>query len=191
MRWWNETVAAWSDQMSLGLTLLCLLVLAGVTGLLWYTWPAWLPNRWNLRQGWGSRAKRAKRAEEPIVVTEEQLDAVEAAVEELPEVAPVVFTTLADRLAAQGRYAEAVRERLRAMVRELVDRDVVTNQPGLTVTELARAAGTARPEIAPAVTTATETFSTIWYGKRPATADHDAAVRDCLDRVHEQLRGRA
>ncbi|MDI1460515.1 DUF4129 domain-containing protein [Catellatospora sp. KI3] len=191
MRWWNEAVAAWSDRMSLGLTLLCLLVLAGLCGLLWYTYPAWLPNRWNLRAGWRRADKAAKRAEQPVVVTEEQLDAVEAAVEELPEVAPVVFATLADRLAAQGRYAEAVRERLRAMVRELVDRNVVGNQPGLTVAELARAAGAARPELAPAVTTATETFSTIWYGRRPATADHDAAVKDCLDRVHEQLRGRA
>ncbi|GHJ45765.1 hypothetical protein Cs7R123_31070 [Catellatospora sp. TT07R-123] len=191
MRWWDEAVAAWSDHMSLGLTLLCLIVLAGVVGLLWLTWPAWLPNRWNLTKGWGRRHKRPKRAEQAVVVTEEEIAAVEAAPDELPDVAPAVFATLADRLAAQGRYAEAVRERLRAIVRELVDRDVVGAQPGLTVAELARAAGAARPELAPAVTTATETFSTIWYGRRPATADHDATVKDCLDRVHEQLRGRA
>ena len=143
MRPWNEFVAAWGDVIPLGWTTFGLLLLAALTGLLWFTWPAWSPSRWRMPRS--QRAGDNQRGKVKGKVSEEELEAVAASDEELPAVAPEVFATLADRLAAQGRYAEAVRERLRAMVRELVDRNIVQHHPGWTVTELARAAGGALP----------------------------------------------
>lgn len=184
MRPWNEFVAAWGDVIPLGLTALGLLLLAALVGLLWYTWPAWSPARWRMP---ARRAGKAKRAKVKGTVSEAELAAVAASDEELPAVAPEVFATLADRLAAQGRYAEAVRERLRAMVRELVDRSIVQHHPGWTVTELARAAGSARPVVAPPLTAATEVFSDIWYGERPAQSVHDEQMKVYLTAMQDAV----
>jgi hypothetical protein len=94
---------------------------------------------------------------------------------------------LADRLAAEGRFAEAVRERLRGMIRELVDLRVVENRPGWTVTELAAMAGTNRPPVRPPVDAASRAFSDIWYGQRPATAVHDGQMRGYAEQLHAIL----
>ena len=51
------------------------------------------------------------------------------------------------------------------------------------MTELAREAGTARPTVDVPLTTATEIFSEIWYGQRPATGDDDGRMRTLTDEV--------
>lgn len=94
---------------------------------------------------------------------------------------------LADRFAAQGRYAEAVRERLRAMVRDVADHGVVTDRPGWTVTELADAAGQAAPAAHPALTEASGIFSEVWYGRRPARAGHDQRMRELAGQLRDTL----
>jgi hypothetical protein len=86
--------------------------------------------------------------------------------DELPDLPAELLALTADQLAAAGRYAEAVRERLRAIVRELIDREVIEHRPGWTVTELAAAAFmparrprrhcTARPPYSPASGTASD-----------------------------------
>src|SRR5437763_1372983 len=96
----------------------------------------------------------------------------------------VDLSSRADRLAAEGRYAEAVRERLRAIVRDLVDRGLVEHRPGWTVTELARTAAAARPAVEPPLSAAALLFSDIWYGNRPAHAEHDARMRALAREVH-------
>jgi hypothetical protein len=105
----------------------------------------------------------------------------------LPDLPAETLASLADRLAAQGRYAEAIRERLRAMVRHLVERGVIEDRPGWTVTELAAAAGAALPAVAPPLTEATTVFSDIWYAGRPAHADDDARMRGLGQAVHGSL----
>ena len=54
----------------------------------------------------------------------------------------------AEALAAQGHLAEAVRERLRAVVRALEERGVLDPRPGRTSGEVARDAGAAAPALA-------------------------------------------
>lgn len=185
MRWWNEAVARVDDVLPFGLAAPLALLLAAIVAVLWYTFPGWLPSRWRMR-----RSGRAPRRE-PVVdeVTGETVEDADEDPEELPTRAPEVYVSQADRFAAEGRYAEAVRERLRAIVRELVDRDVVAHIPGWTVTELTRAAVGARPELAPALDGATGVFSSIWYAQRPATADDDERMRGHLTTVRELMRG--
>jgi hypothetical protein len=77
----------------------------------------------------------------------------------------------AEDAAARGQFAEAVRERLRAVVRELEARGVLDPRPGRTADEVAREAGAAVPEVAGELRRAAQLFDEVWYGGRPATAD--------------------
>jgi hypothetical protein len=89
----------------------------------------------------------------------------------------------ADAFGLEGRYAEAVRERMRAIVRELEDRGVLEPRPGRTTAEIAREAGRVVPAVAGDLRTAARVFDEIWYGGRPATAGADAALREADQRV--------
>ena len=77
---------------------------------------------------------------------------------------------LADQAAAAGQWADAVRERLRAIVRELEARGVLEPRPSRTAGEVARDGSAAVPDIAEPLRRATSTFDEIWYGGRPADA---------------------
>jgi uncharacterized protein DUF4129 len=197
-RWWNEQVARIDDAMTLGLAILLLLLAAALVGSAWYFWPKWWPGTWTRRERdrerrrrrwhwprlrwprrrWPWRRRKPAQAEPELVPHE---------TEGLPELPVETFVSLADQLAAQGRYAEAVRERLRGIVRELVDAGVVENRAGFTITELARAASVARPSVRVPLDAASLLFSDIWYGQRPATAAHDARMRDYAVQVHRAL----
>lgn len=85
---------------------------------------------------------------------------------------------LADGQAAAGEWALAVRERFRAVVRELEERDLVPYRAGRTADEVAEAAGRELPECAEAMRSAARTFDEVWYGGRPATADMDQRLRE-------------
>ncbi|MER7669052.1 DUF4129 domain-containing protein [Kitasatospora sp. NPDC096128] len=80
--------------------------------------------------------------------------------------------------AAAGRWTEAVREQMRALVRALEERTLLDTRPGRTADEAAAEAGRALPEHAAALTAAARTFDDIAYGER--TADQ-AAYRLLLD----------
>jgi hypothetical protein len=204
-RWWTEQVARLGDAIPLGLAALLLLLAAGLVGAGLYWWPAWLPSRWwrsprlgrlrprRLRWPWQWRWSRLlrwrprwpwRRRRRPVA---EPADLAPVAGDELPDLPAADFLSLADRLAAQGRFAEAVRERLRAVVRELIDAGLLDHRPGWTVTELAAAAGAARPTVRPGVDAASRLFSDIWYGQRPAGADDDRRMRAYAGQVHEAL----
>jgi hypothetical protein len=167
-RWWNELVADLSDHVPGGTAGLAglLLLLAGIVAF------ALLFGRQLL--GWRPLRTGGRPAELPVEETDDT---------EVPELPPEQLRSLADRYAAAGRYAEAVRERLRAMVRELVEAGVIEHRPGWTVTELATAAGTALPTARAALTAAAHIFSDIWYGKFPAVLEHDMRMRDLEDQV--------
>jgi hypothetical protein len=186
-RAWDELVAAVFDVVPPMTVLLLLILGAAVVAALWYWFPAWVPRRlprWRLRWPrwrWPKRRKRVKAAEvkapEPVIT----------AAEEEPALVPVGDLSLADRLAAEGRYAEAIRQRLRDTLRELVAARLVPPQPGWTAAELAAIASTQRPAVAWPLGNATELFSEIWYGRRPAAHAHDEQMRALTDQVRGAL----
>jgi hypothetical protein len=183
MRWWNEFVAGVETVLPLPAVVLLLFVAATIVALLWYFFPAWIPRRWprlrmprwrfrlpTWRWRWRKPVWRRK-----VSVTETPAEPVEG--DEVPELPAAVFADLADRLAAEGRFAEAIRERLRGMVRELIERGVLEHRPGWTVTELAAVAAGRRPQVSGPLNAAGQLFSDIWYGDRPAGAEQDNRMR--------------
>jgi hypothetical protein len=74
----------------------------------------------------------------------------------------------AEAHAAREEWADAVRARLRAVVRDLADRGLVDASAGRTADEIAREAGAALPEVGGDLRAAARVFDDIWYGARPA-----------------------
>lgn len=89
----------------------------------------------------------------------------------------------AEALAAERQWAEAVRARLRAVVRTLEDRTLIEPRAGRTAYEVARDAGSVAPPLRPALESAAGTFSEIWYGGRAATGDDYREIADLDDAV--------
>lgn len=169
-RAWAEFLEVLDEVIGIPLLVFSLLLVAVVGGLLHYFYPRWVPARLpRLRRG----KKAAKRAAPgPVEVIDNELEP-----DALPDLPAQVFANLADRLAAEGRYAEAVRERLRSIVRGLAERRAVEVLPGMTVTEVAHAAAAVAPAVDPPLRGAARVFSDIWYGQVPATAEHDTLMR--------------
>jgi hypothetical protein len=90
---------------------------------------------------------------------------------------------LADAAAAGGRYADAVRERLRGIVRELESRGALDPRPGRTAGEVARDGGAAVPVLAEDLRRAAVLFDETWYGGRAADASSYAVLVAVDDRV--------
>ncbi|MEV1146338.1 DUF4129 domain-containing protein [Micromonospora sp. NPDC049799] len=190
-RWWTETTANLGDRVPLPLVALLLVLGAVLAAVAWYTFPAWVPRRLPRlrlpRLRLPRRAKRRRRARAragaaPAVPSPRE-----------PEAEPAVpgHVSLADRLATQGRYAEAVRERLRAMIGELATRRVLTPEPGMTVVEVVAAAARNRPPVAPPLGAAGAIFTELWYARQPVTAEHDRRMREHADDLHRLLAGEA
>ena len=97
----------------------------------------------------------------------------------------------AEAHAAEGRWAEAIRERLRAVARDLEERAILDPRPGRTAQELAAEAAALLPvDFAPGV----GVFYDVWYGDRPGTpegyrllTDLDQAVQDARPRPLEAV----
>ena len=190
-RVWDEFAASVFDVVSPQTLLLLGLLAAGVVGALWYWFPAWVPRRlprWRLprlrlpRWRWPKWRRTRRPKAKPARKTKTE-----------PAFAPTVVlpdgTLLADRLAAEGRYAEAIRQRLRDVVGDLTAAGVVAPLPGTTAAEVAAAAAVQRPAVAGSLAGATDLFSEIWYGDRPALADHDARMRALTGDVRSRMRG--
>ena len=88
----------------------------------------------------------------------------------------------ADAHARAGEWAEALRERLRAVVRSLEERAVLEPRPGRTADEAAAQAGAALPGCAADLAAAARLFDDVWYGGRPAGPAGDTMMRE-LDRA--------
>ena len=93
------------------------------------------------------------------------------------------FRADAERFAASGAWAEAVRSRLRAVVRELEERGLVDARPGRTADEIALDAGMRLPSVAADLRAAARLFDDVWYGGRTA----DSASYDPLVAVDEAV----
>ncbi|MGW9429671.1 DUF4129 domain-containing protein [Streptomyces decoyicus] len=75
----------------------------------------------------------------------------------------------ADRHAAEGRWNEAVQDRMRALVLALEERTLLTPGPGRTADEAAAEAARSFPAYADRLRTAARTFDEVTYGGRPGT----------------------
>lgn len=95
--------------------------------------------------------------------------------------------SLAEAAAARGAFDEAVRERLRAVVRELEERGVLDSRPGRTAAEVSLEAGRAVPELVTPLRRGATTFEQIWYGGQAADASSYAVLVE-VDRVVGQAR---
>ncbi|MFA1548580.1 DUF4129 domain-containing protein [Actinomadura chokoriensis] len=89
----------------------------------------------------------------------------------------------AERHAAAGQWADAIRERLRAIARDLEERAVLAARPGRTADELAAEAGGAVPELAGELAAGVAIFDDVWYGDRPGTAEGYARMRELDERL--------
>lgn len=72
------------------------------------------------------------------------------------------------RAAQTGQWAEAIRERMRALAGEVTEQGLVAERAGRTADELATEVGAALPELARELRAATEVFDAVWYGEQPA-----------------------
>ena len=84
----------------------------------------------------------------------------------------------ADRLAASGSYAEAIIERIRAVVIDLEARDILLRRPARTARELAVEAGAAFPAEAAGLSEAARQFDDVRYGGRAGTEPGYSRIRD-------------
>jgi hypothetical protein len=89
----------------------------------------------------------------------------------------------ADAHSAAGRWADAVRERLRAVIRSLEERGVLDERPGRTADEAATDAGAVLPSSAAELRRAARHFDEVWYGGRTAGPESDALLRGLDERV--------
>lgn len=89
----------------------------------------------------------------------------------------------AEAYAAAGRWPEAIRERLRAIARDLEERAVLDPRPGRTADELAAEAGTALPELAAELRTGVQIFDEVWYGDRPGGPDGYTTLKQLDERI--------
>ncbi|GFG74122.1 DUF4129 domain-containing protein [Mycobacterium botniense] len=79
--------------------------------------------------------------------------------------------TSAESHAAAGNWTAAIRHRVRAVARELEERNILNPAPGRTASELARDAGTSLPDLSPELVTAAMVFNDVTYGGRRGTPE--------------------
>jgi len=103
-----------------------------------------------------------------------------------PATSAAEYRLRADRAAASGQWAEAISQRMRALVRTGQERGLIDAQPGWTADEVAAALGDALPGSGPILAAAATTFDQVRYGGRPATAAAHEAVRAADDRVRTE-----
>ncbi|RIV34610.1 DUF4129 domain-containing protein [Micromonospora radicis] len=183
-RWWTETTAALGDRLPLPLAALLLVLATALAATAWYTYPAWVPRRLPR-----PRRRRAPRPRRRPTAGPPPPPATAAPESATPQVdAARSAERLADRLAADGRYAEAIRERLRSLVHDLARRGVRV-RPGMTVTEIVSTATARRPAAGPFLAAAAAIFAQAWYAQRPATAEQDHRMREHTTRLRHLLDG--
>jgi hypothetical protein len=89
----------------------------------------------------------------------------------------------ADAHASDGRWDDAVRERLRAIVTDMEERGLLDARAGRTALEAAHDGGRVLPSCAAELHAGAELFDDVWYGGRAATERSDAALRALDERV--------
>ena len=105
---------------------------------------------------------------------------------------PAAWRERADRLAAEGRFREALRCRYCALIAELARRGLLDEVPGRTSGDYERLVRSLLPEVAQQFASVTARFESCWYGHEPSSADEqglfDQAARLILREVQVPLR---
>ncbi|NMO54865.1 DUF4129 domain-containing protein [Actinoplanes sp. TBRC 11911] len=183
---YDEFLARLFDTIGPGWVALFLLAAAVAAALLWYTFPAWLRFRFFSVKFFSVKRKpRKKKEKKPKPAKPEPRSRTPE-----PELEPqpmAVALSPADRLAAEGRYAEAIRERLRESVATLTRHRVIAPAPAWTAHEVAANASQNRPAVSAPLAGATDIFAEVWYGHRPAGPDEDARMRRLTAEVKAAL----
>ena len=96
----------------------------------------------------------------------------------------------ADAAAAAGDWATAVRERFRAIIRQLEEDGRLDRRPGRTADEAAHEAGRSLPAYAGALRVGAQIFDEVVYGEHPASASHDERLRALDEAVRAGRRTR-
>ncbi|HEX5569719.1 MAG TPA: DUF4129 domain-containing protein [Streptomyces sp.] len=89
----------------------------------------------------------------------------------------------AERHAADGRWSEALQERMRALVRSLEERALLDPRPGRTADEAATEAAHTLPQHTQDLRAAARAFDEVTYAARPADQTAYARLRDLDDAV--------
>jgi hypothetical protein len=89
---------------------------------------------------------------------------------------PAAWRQEAERLAAAGRYREALRARYRALVGDLAALGLLEEVPGRTSGEYDRLVRAQLPEIGREFSAATDLFERCWYGQEEAGNDEQRAL---------------
>jgi hypothetical protein len=93
------------------------------------------------------------------------------------------YRALAEQHAAHGDWPAAVRERFRAVVRELETQGILDVRPARTAWEAAYRASLLLPTCRPALQVGAESFNAVAYGDRPA----DLAAYQQMVAIDEQV----
>lgn len=133
--------------------LLLTLLVAAVVALLVY-----LVRNW----AWTKGPKRAKRPSADVVLAAED------------HRSPTEWLAEAERHEREGRWREGLLCRYRALVTELVRREVIPELVGRTAGEYVDDVRRQRPDLAPSFAAATDLFEAAWYGG----AETGSAERD-------------
>jgi hypothetical protein len=86
------------------------------------------------------------------------------------------YRAQAEREAATGDFALAIRSRFRACVSELTERTILDERAGRTAYEVVADAGRAAPVLREPLQPAALVFTEVVYGNRPGTAERYAVV---------------
>lgn len=93
----------------------------------------------------------------------------------------------AEQSAAQGDWAAAIRQRVRAIGRQLEEEGVLRPVPGRTAGELADEAGKALPGLSTELASAATAFNDVTYGELPGSELNYRLVSDLDDRVRSAV----
>ncbi|QRP45016.1 DUF4129 domain-containing protein [Amycolatopsis sp. FDAARGOS 1241] len=96
------------------------------------------------------------------------------------------YRKAAEQAAARGQFADAVRERFRALVRGLEERALLDARSGRTADEAAAEAGALLPNLATDLAAGARQFDDVHYGGRPGTEAAYRALTDLDDRVRRE-----
>jgi len=119
------------------------------------------------------RTMRTNRGAEPPLFGAAELDAAE-------------HRAAAQRFAAAGDWAAAIRHRVQAVARQLEQNGVVNPVPGRTANELARDAGRTLPDLQTELVGAASAFNDVTYGERAGSPSAYQMIAD----LDERLRSR-
>ncbi|MGI9123651.1 MAG: DUF4129 domain-containing protein [Mycobacterium sp.] len=89
----------------------------------------------------------------------------------------------AEHHAAQGDWSTAIRQRVRAIGRQLEEDGLLSPVPGRTADELATDAGALLPQFADDLAAATRAFDEVTYGGRPGAQPRYREIADLDDRL--------